>query len=142
MSRPLTFAAVTFVATSGLIGLACTSDGTGADIVAQTSPPVGDGGAGASSCPDERPASCPNPAPSWATDVAPIFSGYCAYCHGPNGIAATVDQFTTYDVIYGDRQAILDQVNLCRMPTDAGIPLPEDLRATLLTWLVCGAPNN
>ena len=138
--RPLfLFAAMAVLAASGIA--ACSSDGSVANIPATTSPHIPDAGS-SGSCPDDRPAACPAAPPSWATDVAPIFSAYCAYCHGPNGIAATVDQFTTYDVIYRDRQAILDQVNLCRMPTAAGIPLPEDLRTTLLTWLVCGAPKN
>jgi hypothetical protein len=35
------------------------------------------------------------------------------------------------------------QILSCRMPIpDAGVTLTDSERVTLLTWLVCGAPDN
>jgi hypothetical protein len=141
MSRPFLLALATIGFACSIVALACSSSGTEVNLPVQPPPPSPDAGSG-SSCPDDRPTSCPNPAPSYAGEVSGIVSGYCAYCHGPNEIAVTAGQFTTYDQIYKDRQAILDQLVLCRMPADGGLPLPEEKRTALLGWLVCGAPNN
>ena len=59
----------------------------------------------------------------------------------PGGQEASKD-FTTYSNVFSQRQPILTQVYSCRMPPEDE-PRPTDAqRATLLTWLVCGSPNN
>jgi hypothetical protein len=92
-------------------------------------------------CPDDLPASCPSPIPSYKNDVAPIFAMHCTLCHSPTGIAANAPE-TTYADVFAQASPILDQVYQCGMPP-AGYPtLTTPERLTLLSWLVCNAPDN
>ncbi|HEX4476694.1 MAG TPA: hypothetical protein VH142_16515 [Polyangiaceae bacterium] len=82
------------------------------------------GEAGVASCPHyaER---CDGPAPTYATDVAPIFDAHCAGCHNPAGEYPTV-RFDSYAAITNpaDEQAVTSApglVHQCRMPPE---PLP------------------
>ena len=104
------------------------------------------------SCPSDLPSSCPMPVPSYTTDIVPIIQGYCYPCHGPGGIEQAQFDYTSYMGVYRSKSSILDQVYSCQMPplngVDSGIDagpataLPESTRVTLLSWLVCGAPEN
>ena len=92
-------------------------------------------------CPQDLPAACPSNVPSYQMDVAPIFAQRCVVCHSPDGSDAQRD-YVHYTAIYANRGAILDQVYACNMPpSGATAPTPSE-RTKLLTWLVCGAPNN
>ena len=79
--------------------------------------------------------------PSFAAEVKPIFDGVCATCHAPGGRMKSVP-FTTYAQIYGRRTTILSQVDDCVMPPVDGPQLSDQQRLTLMTWFVCGAPDN
>ncbi len=94
---------------------------------------------GGGSCPNDLPAACPTPSPSWSADVQPIVASRCTRCHTQGGAAGTVP-LVTYDDVHVRRSAVLNQVYSCRMPQD-GL-LGADERAKLLGWLVCGAPDN
>ena len=92
-------------------------------------------------CPNDLPAACPSPVPSYAQDVKPIISAHCLKCHAPGGQEASKD-FTTYSNVFLQRQPILTQFYSCRMPPE-GEPRPTaEERAMLIGWLVCGSPNN
>ncbi|HEY2745102.1 MAG TPA: cytochrome c peroxidase [Polyangia bacterium] len=95
------------------------------------------------SCPDDLPSSCPATAPSYATDVAPIVANVCAaMCHAPGGIAQN-RPLGDYQSLFNLSDAVLNQVSVCNMPpANADPQLGEADRATLLAWIVCGAPNN
>lgn len=95
-----------------------------------------------SSCPADEPASCPaSGAPSYGSDVAPLIAKYCMPCHNSTGSAADQPLFT-YDDLYARRADVLDQLYQCIMPLSPA-PDPTDTeRVTILTWLVCDAPNN
>lgn len=111
--------------------------GAGCGSSGQT--PVPDG-----SCPMDLPASCPTPAPSYATQVGPIIQTYCVPCHSPSGIEPTLP-FSTYADITAasDRpMRMLLQLHACQMPPPYATQLPEADRVTLLGWLVCHAPDN
>jgi len=96
---------------------------------------------GSLDCPNDLPATCPTPAPSYVNDVAPLISAHCLKCHAPGGQEASKD-FTNYPNVFSQRSAILNQFYSCRMPPE-GEPRPTaQERALLLGWLVCGAPNN
>jgi hypothetical protein len=100
--------------------------------------PIGDPVA---NCPNDLPASCVMPIPSYATTVSPIFNAYCTTCHSPGGQESSFP-LQTYDEIYSIRGEVLDQIYSCRMPL-SGEPAPTtDERQALLMWLVCGAPEN
>ena len=93
-------------------------------------------------CADLLPNSCPSPAPSYGTEVAPLIQERCLQCHGPGGTAYPARDFTTYDKVFAQRVDILAQVNSCLMPPFNGTPLSADERKILLGWLVCKAPQN
>jgi len=96
---------------------------------------------GPSSCPADEPASCPSPAPSYASDVAPLIQQYCiSGCHNPNGSGSTV--LASWADIHVRVTTVYDQIYQCKMPL-AGSPEPTDAeRVLLLSWFVCGSPNN
>ncbi len=96
-----------------------------------------DGGA----CPNDLPADCPSPAPTYTDDVAAIIEARCWECHGPGGAEQARHDFSTYDSVYAQRGSMLTQVYSCRMPPAEAAPLASDERAALLSWLVCGAPE-
>ena len=104
---------------------------------------AGDAGADAGAGPPclvDLPTSCPASVPGYKTDIAPILRQYCVYCHGPSGLAGYPE--TTYDEVYAQRSAILDQVYGCMMPP-SGVPtMSAQDRVALLSWLVCNAPDN
>jgi hypothetical protein len=92
-------------------------------------------------CPNDLPASCVTPAPSYQTAVAPIFNSYCLTCHSSGGQESSFP-LETYEDIYSNRSEVLDQIYACRMPL-SGQPQPTPSeRVILLQWLVCGAPQN
>lgn len=84
---------------------------------------------------------CAGAAPSYATDVAPVFANRCGSCHAPTGQEPT-HPFQTYAQVFSQRATILAQLHACKMPpAEAAQPSAAE-RAAILTWLVCGAPNN
>ncbi len=108
------------------------------------------GGGGSNPCPNDLPASCPTPAPSYAADVVPVIQQYCFPCHASGGIEAQHFDYSTYAGVYASRAVVLTQVNDCLMPPSAPVPgvdggttpLTIEARLALLGWLVCGAPDN
>jgi hypothetical protein len=100
------------------------------------------GGDPVANCPADQPAACPATVPSYAADIAPLIQTYCTTeCHRPNGNAS--DQpLSTYTDLYTRRQDVKDQIYQCRMPMPPAPDPTDDERVTLLTWFVCGAPNN
>lgn len=79
--------------------------------------------------------------PSYARDVAPIIEQRCATCHYP-GNRQSSDVFTEYDDVYSERQTVLTRIYACVMPPAAAPALTPDERRTVLSWFVCGAPEN
>jgi hypothetical protein len=98
----------------------------------------GDDGA---TCPDDLPADCPEPTPSYQDEIAPIIADACVPCHGPGGPESTRD-LSTYQAVFDQRVDVLGQIYGCRMPPHGAAPLEPDERQALLGWLVCGAPDN
>ena len=93
------------------------------------------------SCPRDEPAACPSTPPSYAHDIAPLVEEYCSQCHNPQG-SAFDEPISTYADLYSRRVDALDQLYDCEMPMS---PAPQPTiadRITLLTWFVCGAPDN
>jgi uncharacterized membrane protein len=98
------------------------------------------GGSGGS-CPNDLPASCPSSPPSYQGAIAPLISARCLICHSPGGQEQSIP-FTTYQNVFAERSPMLDQVYACNMPPAGAQQLSSQERNLLLTWLVCGAPNN
>jgi hypothetical protein len=94
-----------------------------------------------SDCPNDLPAACSQPAPSYSSDVSPIIGTYCVPCHRTGGLAPD-KPFGTYAPVSKLRTDILGRVSRCIMPPLCAAQPTPDERAKLLSWLVCGAPNN
>jgi hypothetical protein len=93
------------------------------------------------SCSVTLPAACPEPAPSFAHDVAPIFASICATCHTPGKQSGTIP-LDNYSQIYSRRGTILNQIYTCLMPPVDGPPVTNDQLMTIVNWLICEAPEN
>jgi len=98
-------------------------------------------GSSGGSCPSDLPASCPSPAPSYQSTIAPLISAHCLTCHSPGGQEASFP-FVTYQQVFAERSPMLNQVYACHMPPAGEPQLSAQERQELLSWLVCGAPNN
>jgi len=97
---------------------------------------------GGGTCPQDTPASCPaGTPPSYASDVAPVIAGRCSTCHAPNEQEPS-KLFGTYSQVFSQRTSILGQIHACKMPPAGAPTLTSDERRAVLTWLVCGAPDN
>lgn len=97
--------------------------------------------AASSDCNVTLPASCPSPAPSYATQVAPIFADRCVSCHGGSNQESGID-LSAYASVYANREPVLAQVYNCSMPLAGAPSLSAAQTNTVLSWLVCEAPNN
>jgi hypothetical protein len=95
----------------------------------------------ASDCPQDLPASCPTLAPSYRQVVAAVIARECTGCHAPDALQSDRD-LSTYAGLYANRGAVLDQVYACNMPPAGSPSLDTTDRVLLLTWLVCGSPDN
>jgi hypothetical protein len=98
------------------------------------------GGNGA--CPSDLPSpdACADGAPSYRLDVAPIIDERCNVCHYPGNRQSSV-AFSDHAALYSRRQTVQSRIYSCVMPPEPAPPLTPGERATLLEWLVCGAPE-
>jgi hypothetical protein len=89
-------------------------------------------------CSVQAPTSCPSPAPRFA-DVTPIFMRRCASCHASNWTGPW--PLDTYGHIADWQDTIRSHLLDCSMPPpEAGIPMTNDERLTILTWIRCDLP--
>jgi hypothetical protein len=87
------------------------------------------------------PSSCPTSVPSYQGQVSTIIQATCLKCHGAGGPGTP--SLVSYGAIHTNELEMLGQLVGCTMPPpDAGSLLDDADRASLLAWLVCGAPNN
>ncbi len=93
------------------------------------------------SCPNDVPATCPLPAPSYSADVAPVVATRCTGCHTANGIEA-IHPLDTYAQAQAQGIRILSQVHACLMPPADQPQLTPTERQSILAWVVCGSPDN
>jgi hypothetical protein len=92
---------------------------------------------------------CSSRTPTWNRDVQPVVSRSCATCHAAGGIAPFA--LGTWAEAYAKRDLIRVQVESRRMPPwppgpgcseyEGDLSLPEQDRATLLSWVANGAPE-
>jgi hypothetical protein len=144
-SLPFAFGSVlagSVLASSVLAGSVLTSCGGDS----QPDPPdtAGSGGvSGGGACPSDLPDrdQCEASTPSYGVEAAPIIEQRCATCHYPDNTQSRY-VFADYDDVYRDRQTLLTRIYGCVMPPDGAPQLTPDERRVLLTWFVCGAPDN
>jgi len=96
----------------------------------------------AAQCLHDLPASCPSPVPSYSSSVSEIINQTCVVgCHTAGGTAPD-RPLNTYEDVYSEQSAVLNQAYECFMPPAGSPPLTAEQRTQLFGWLVCGAPNN
>ena len=101
-----------------------------------------DGGAdAASACPSNLASACPSPAPTWTSQVLPIYQSACISCHQAEGQAFDTP-LDTYQNAYARRSGTIDQVYSCFMPPAGTGRLTLKQRDVILDWLLCGAPEH
>ncbi len=92
-------------------------------------------------CPKDPPVDCPEPAPSYAANVAPVMRTRCANCHQPGAIQEFVP-FQTYEQVQAWQVGIKAMLEACMMPpADQPQPAVQEWRA-ILGWIACGAMND
>jgi len=95
------------------------------------------------SCP-QLPLQCTGTAPSYAGEIKPLVEQHCFPCHAPGGtgVGTAGRDFSKYENLSREKGPALTRVYGCTMPPKEAPPLGADDRATLVRWLVCGAPNS
>lgn len=133
----------TFRRAAGWVWMALLTGFFGCAGDSQPDPPDMAGAAGDGACPSDLPSNtaCASELPSYEREVAPIIEQRCATCHFP-GNTQSGDVFDEYDDVYSRRQTVLTRVYSCVMPPEGAAPLTSEQRRTLLSWFVCGAPQN
>ncbi len=85
---------------------------------------------------------CPAQVPSYSQVVASIIKTSCSPCHYPGGTEVSVHDFSTYARVEAQSGSMLNAVYSGLMPPAGSPALSASDSNTLLTWLVCNAPNN
>lgn len=97
----------------------------------------------ADSCAPGLPVSdgCPESAPSYQDEIAPLVDDRCGGCHyqGNRNSRQTLE---TYADLHASVSVIEKEVYGCQMPPQGEPVLSPAERERFLQWLVCGAPNN
>ena len=92
--------------------------------------------AGALVCTVEAPTACPDPAPHYP-DIQPIIQRTCVPCH--NGMVGGPWPLLQYSHVADWQDVIRAFVLDCSMPPpDAGVPMSDEERTAILTWILCG----
>jgi len=107
-------------------------------------------GIGLEPCPVADAGSCSSP-PSYQNDVTPIVDTYCNNCHAA-GVDGGPWPLGGYQNVYDWKELMVIDLLGCTIPeithghlmppADAPSPLPHDRRDVMVSWLLCGAPNN
>ncbi len=87
-------------------------------------------------CTVTAPTVCPDPAPHYP-DVQPIIQRTCVPCH--NGSVGGPWPLLQYSHVADWQDVIRAFVLDCSMPPpDAGVPISDEERTAILTWILCG----
>jgi hypothetical protein len=108
---------------------------TGVETASTPAPPH-------ATCNRRRPAACVEPAPSYAEVIAPLLERRCFACHANGGMAADDHDFSHFETLHAQRNAVIAEISTCAMPLPQAPPLEESEAEVLLGWAACGAPQN
>ena len=86
-------------------------------------------------------ATCDGTPASYAATVAPLLDRESVSCHFANSPLARTS-LATYTDVQRVSGTVIGQLSACLMPPAGQPGLTSEERATLLTWLACGAPDN
>jgi hypothetical protein len=91
---------------------------------------------GAIVCTVEAPTVCPDPPPHYP-DIQPIIQRACVPCH--QGLPGGNWPLLQYSHVADWQDIIRAQMLACTMPPpDAGVPISDEEREAILTWIRCG----
>jgi len=130
MTRALLIA--TWAATTCACALlpGCSTPGSPASDAASEDPLV---------CSVTAPVACPSAVPGYAADVAPIIERRCLSCHSGSTLGPW--PLTAYQHVADWQDMIRSQLLDCTMPPpEAGIPMTNAERLSILLWIRCGLP--
>jgi hypothetical protein len=85
---------------------------------------------------------CPAQPPSYSQAVSAIIKTGCSPCHFAGGTEVSKHDFSTYANVQAQSGSMLNAVYDGLMPPPGSPALSASDANTLLTWLVCRAPNN
>jgi hypothetical protein len=87
-------------------------------------------------CTVQPPTVCPDPPPHYP-DVQPIFERACVPCH--QGLPGGNWPLLQYSHVADWQDVIRAHMIACTMPPpDAGVPMSDEERVAILTWILCG----
>jgi hypothetical protein len=87
-------------------------------------------------CTVEAPTVCPDPPPHYP-DIQPIIERACVPCH--QGLPGGNWPLLQYSHVADWQDIIRAQMLACTMPPpDAGVPISDEEREAILTWILCG----
>lgn len=90
-------------------------------------------------CSVEPPTACPEPAPRYG-DIAPIIEARCQQCHSPLWTGPW--PLDTYGHVADWQDTIRSSLIDCSMPPpEARVPMTDEERLAILTWIRCGLPR-
>jgi hypothetical protein len=93
-------------------------------------------GAAVYACTITAPTACPDPPPHYP-DVQPIIQRACVPCH--QGLPGGNWPLLQYSHVADWQDVIRAMLLDCSMPPpDAGVPMSDDERTAILTWIRCG----
>src|SRR5262245_2011693 len=84
----------------------------------------GSGGDG-DSCSAEVPGSCPSSAPSYKTDIRPIFQSRCTSCHTSAG-SQPDPLLDTHAGVSKDKDRVKTELTECAMPPSGSTPITAE----------------
>jgi len=87
-------------------------------------------------CTVKAPTVCPDPPPHYP-DIEPIIQQKCVSCH--QGLPGGNWPLLQYSHVADWQDVIRAQMLACTMPPpDAGVPMSDEEREAILTWILCG----
>jgi hypothetical protein len=81
---------------------------------------------------------CDAPSPTYEADVRPVLERRCFSCHANGGVAALDHDFSHFEKLRAESQALFDEVSEHGMPPPPRPPLEGAEAAILLRWIACG----
>jgi hypothetical protein len=114
---------------TGLVGVGCgpSSQTPDSGVTTDGAPLV---------CTVQAPTICPDPPPHYP-DVQPIIQRACVPCH--QGLPGGNWPLLQYSHVADWQDIIRAHMIACTMPPpDAGVPMSDDERVAILTWILCG----
>ncbi len=91
---------------------------------------------------NSEPQSCASRPPSYRADIEPVLREKCFACHAAGGSAVDELDLSAFGKVHDARVVLEGKVRARAMPPVGRPQLTDAERRTILSWLVCQAPEN